>query len=109
MLRTLLAALFLTTAFAVPAKADMQTYKLDPLHTQILFFVDHMGFSTSNGKFPKFEGSFQFDPANPTAGSTEVTIDTTAINMDDATWEDHLKAEDMFNTAKYPTMTFKAT
>lgn len=109
MFRTLLAALLLTAAIAAPARAETQTYKLDPLHTQILFFVEHMGFSHSNGKFPKFTGEFKFDEAAPATGSADVTIDTTALNMDDDTWEEHLKAEKMFNTAKFPTMTFKST
>lgn len=109
MLRTLLAALLLSAAFTAPAKAEMQTYSFDPLHTQILFFVEHMGFSHSNGKFTKFDGNFKFDPEKPETGSTEVAIDVNSLNMDDATWEDHLKAPDMFNVGEHPTMTFKST
>lgn len=109
MVRTLFAVLLLTLAAALPAKADVQTYQFDKTHTQILFFVEHMGFSHSNGKFLKFDGDFKFDPANPTTGSTTVTIDTNSLNMDDGTWEEHLKAEKMFDVAQYPAMTFKST
>lgn len=109
MLRTLLAALLLSAALAAPARAEMQTYSFDPLHTQILFFVEHMGFSHSNGKFTKFDGNFKFDPEKPETGTTEVTIDVNSLNMDDATWEDHLKAPDMFNVGEHPTMIFKST
>lgn len=109
MLRTLFAALLLAAAFASPAKAEPQTFQFDKLHTQILFFVNHLGFSHSNGKFTDFDGNFTFDEANPAAGSVEVIIKTDSINMDDDTWEDHLKAADMFNVEKFPTMTFKST
>ena len=104
-----LSVLFVLLIAAVPARAEMQTYNFDKLHTQVLFFVEHMGFSHSNGKFLKFDGNFKFDPANPATGSTEVTIQTDSLNMDDATWEEHLKAPDMFNVATFPTMTFKST
>lgn len=109
MFRTLLATLLLTVAAAMPARAEVQTYQFDKTHTQILFFVEHMGFSHSNGKFLKFDGDFKLDPANPATGSTNVTIDTNSLNMDDATWEEHLKGEKMFNVKEFPTMTFKST
>lgn len=105
----LLSLLFVLLIAASPARAEMQTYQFDKTHTQVLFFVEHMGFSHSNGKFLKFDGNFKFDPQNPATGSTEVTIYTDSLNMDDATWEEHLKAADMFNVAAFPTMTFKST
>ena len=108
MLRTLLIA---ATAlmFATSAKAAEQTYVLDNPHTQIFFTVGHMGFSHSTGSFTGYNGSFTFDPANPTAGRAEVTIDTNSLNMGHDTWEEHVKGAKMFNVEKFPTMTFKST
>ncbi len=111
MLRRFLLTAAMMSAFAAPAMAAPTTFTLsDKLHTQVLFFVEHMGFSHSSGKFLGFDGTFTFDPENPKAGGeANVTIDTNSLNMDDATWEEHLKAPDMFNTAAFPTMTFKST
>ncbi len=109
MLRTLLSALLLSAAITAPAMAAPQTFTFDKLHTQIQFSVEHMGFSHPMGKFLGFDGSFVFDETNPAAGSTSVTIDTNSLNMDDAKWDEHLKSADMFNVAKYPSMTFKST
>ncbi len=106
--RLLLAAALSVCAFS-SAQAETKTYKFDPLHTQILFFVEHMGFSHSNGKFLKFDGDFTFDEAKPAEGKTQVTIQTDSLNMDDAKWEEHVKGKDMFNTAQFPTMAFKST
>jgi polyisoprenoid-binding protein YceI len=110
MVRTFLSALLLSTlAMGTAANAAPKTYTFDKAHTQILFFVNHLGFSNSNGKFLQFDGGFTFDEAQPTAGTVEVSINTNSINMDDAKWEDHLKEKDFFNTEKFPTMTFKST
>lgn len=109
MFRRLLLAAALTVCAFSSAQAETKTYKFDPLHTQILFFVEHMGFSHSNGKFLKFDGDFTFDEAKPAEGKTQITIQTDSLNMDDAKWEEHVKAKDMFNVAQFPTMAFKST
>ena len=85
--------------FNNPLMAD--SYKLDPVHTQIMFTVSHMGFSYPTGSFVKFEGGFDFDENN--------YENSAGIDMNDATWNEHLSGEQWFNVAKYPTMTFKST
>lgn len=85
------------------------TYQLEPVHTQILFFCDHLGFSKSQGEFLKFDGTFSFDPDNPQASTVKVTINTDSIDMDNQKWNDHMKNEDFFDVEKFPTMSFTST
>ena len=84
-------------------------YDLDTVHTQIQFGVSHMGFSTSQGSFSAFSGQFSFDPDTPDSSSVEVVIQTSSLDMDDDTWNEHLGGEQWFNVAAYPTMSFKST
>ncbi len=42
------------------------------------------------------------------AGSAIVTIDATSVNTGYALFNEHLRAADFFDTAKYPTITFKS-
>ena len=93
-----------TTAHAAPEK-----YEFDKAHTQILFFVNHLGFSNSQGEFHDYDGGFTFDAENPENSSIDVTIMTESVDMDDEKWDDHLKNADFFNVEKYPSMTFKST
>ncbi|NBX66650.1 MAG: polyisoprenoid-binding protein [Proteobacteria bacterium] len=109
MFRSLVLASALLFASYAPAHAEAMKYTFDPLHTQIHFTANHLGFSNSTGKFLKFDGSFMFDEARPADGFVAVTIDVNSLNMDDATWEEHLKAPDMFNAAQYSTMGYKST
>ncbi|MGB0720554.1 MAG: YceI family protein [Bdellovibrionales bacterium] len=55
----------LVIAGAGQAKAQIETYTFDKAHTQILFFVNHLGFSNSQGEFHDYDGSFTFDRGEP--------------------------------------------
>ena len=98
-------------SFILPgqAHADVEKYSFDKAHTQILFFVNHLGFSHSQGEFLDYDGHFMIDREAPENSSVEVTIQTASIDMDDEEWDDHMKNEDFFHVEKFPTMTFKST
>lgn len=101
-------AMAVMLSFPVQAIAADQ-YKFDKEHTQILFFVNHLGYSFSQGEFLEFDGGFTFDEENPENSSIDVTIQTDSIDMDSEDWDAHMKNEDFFHVEKYPTMTFKST
>jgi polyisoprenoid-binding protein YceI len=94
---------------APPAAAGADRYVFDKTHTQILFFVDHLGFSRSQGEFHDYDGGFVFDPDNWSRSSVQVAIRTASIDMDDYAWDKHLRSKDFFNVSEYPSMTFRGT
>lgn len=107
-------ALFVTTlaflgGFSSAAQAQIEQYTFDKAHTQILFFVDHLGFSKSHGEFLDFDGGFTFDRGEPAKSKVDVTIKTASLDMNDAKWDEHMKGADFFNVEKFPAMTFKST
>jgi polyisoprenoid-binding protein YceI len=99
--------LALCLACALPAQAE--TYKLDPVHSQVIFFINHLGFSNSSGKFHIKEGTVDYDAANLAKASVKVSIETSSLDMGDATWKEHLSSERFFDVAKFPTMEFQST
>lgn len=121
MKKLLLAASVCAFSFAQPVYAadnakteaaqaeSVEHYTFDKAHTQILFFVDHLGFSKSQGEFLSYDGYYNFDRENPENSEVEVTIQTESIDMDDEKWDAHMKNEDFFHVEKYPAMTFKST
>ena len=96
-------------AFAASAQAAPVKYEFDKAHTQITFFVNHLGFSNSSGRFQDFDGHFMYDAANPADSSVEVAIDAASIFMGTKPWDDHLKNADFLNVEKFPKITFKST
>jgi polyisoprenoid-binding protein YceI len=93
---------------ATAAQAAPETYTYDPLHTQVLFSVNHMGFTNSHGRFNTFKGGFTLDEQNPETSTADITIDTKSLDMADNTWNEHVR-EKFLETEKFPTIEFKST
>ena len=91
------------------ATAAPVRYDLDPNHTRIDFSWTHFGFSHPMGRFDRFDGDFRFDPADPTKSSVTVAIPIESIDTGVAKLDAHLKTDEFFDVAKYPTATFKST
>ncbi|MEP6943969.1 MAG: YceI family protein [Betaproteobacteria bacterium] len=102
------AALVLMLALPLSAVAAEETYALDPVHSQPTFELQHMGFSVQRGTFGKINGKVTIDRAER-KGSVDVSIDTTSVRSYSDRLDTHLKGEDFFNCAKYPTMSFKSS
>jgi polyisoprenoid-binding protein YceI len=110
----LIGVLCVTTALVGPARtaggaaAEKATYKVDPIHSSIIFKVLHMGASHVWGRFNAFSGSAVIDEANPSASSLEFEIKTDSVDTGNAMRDGHLKKPDFFNASQFPTILFKA-
>lgn len=102
-----LATLAALVAFATATQAAPETFVIDNSHTYPHFSYNHLGFSNQTHKFDKTSGKVVLDRAAK-AGSAIVTIDATSVNTGYALFNEHIQAADFFDTAKYPTITFKS-
>jgi polyisoprenoid-binding protein YceI len=100
-LLALLLAVGTSSAFA-------QTYNIEPSHTYPSFEADHMGISVLRGKFTKTSGTIVLDKAAK-SGKLDITIDAASLDFGHAKLNDHVKSADMFDVAKFPTATYKAS
>lgn len=107
-LTQLSATLILAGVVALPALAAPETFTIDSTHTFPRFAYDHQGLSTQLSRFNKTTGTVVLDQEAKT-GSVDVVIDATSVDTGFATFNEHIQAEDFFDTAKYPTATFKST
>lgn len=105
----------LSIALPLGAIAQVENYVIDPFHTIPYFEVDHIGFATIRGRFAKTTGKFTFDRAGKTA-SLEIAIPTLTVDTGDIdregrprTRDEHLRTPDFFNSAEFPTMTYRST
>jgi polyisoprenoid-binding protein YceI len=85
------------------------TYTLEPDYTQGVFRWNHLGFSTPAAQFAQAVGTLEFDQADPTKSSVSVTIPLTSLHTGVAALDDDFRSTDFFDTARYPTATFKST
>lgn len=102
---TLLAALSLVST-AAPAVAD--TYSIDPVHTSVVFRVQHLGVTFVYGRFNGPEGVLVFDEASPEASSITMTV--AAVNVDTAVEkrDRHLRSPDFFDAENHPKIRFES-
>jgi polyisoprenoid-binding protein YceI len=100
-----LAAAALSYSLAMPASAT-EPYKLDPLHTAVVWHVSHLGFSVPSGKFMNIDGALALDRQNLAASKVNVTIPIALMDTGVPKLDEHLKSKDFFDAATYPTATF---
>jgi polyisoprenoid-binding protein YceI len=92
-----------------PAEVKAGTYKLDPAHGKITWSLKHMGFSTYYGQFDNVAADLTLNPANPSASTLTATVPLADVAPNNDALKAHLQTPDFFNTAEFPTATFKAT
>lgn len=107
MYKSLLTALAVSVALPLSAFAA-DSYTIDPPHTFPHFSINHLGFSTMQGRFDKTSGQVTLDRAAKT-GSVEISIETASISTGFVKRDDHLKSPDFFNAAEFPAITYKST
>lgn len=95
-------------AFPAAAQAAPSTYNIDNSHTYPHFTYSHLGYSIQTHKFDKTSGKVVVD-FDAKTGSVDVTIDATSVNTGFPLFNEHIQAADYFDTAKYPTITFKSS
>jgi polyisoprenoid-binding protein YceI len=89
------------------SRAWAGTYSIDKNHSTIGFSTTHLMVSTVWGAFGDYQGTIQFDPANPEATSAEATIQAASIDTHQPDRDKHLRSPDFLDVEKYPTITFK--
>jgi polyisoprenoid-binding protein YceI len=92
----------LLLAGATSAHADASDYRFDIVHTQIIFFSDHLGFSHPSGRLHVQNGYFHFDPDDWSSAKVDVRISIASLDMGDAGWEKKLKSDEFFNLKRFP-------
>ena len=68
--------------------ATSARYQYDPVHSQIVFSIDHDGYSRPFGRLHIARGWLQFDPKDWSTASTELDIDLASVDMGDAKWNE---------------------
>ncbi len=91
-----------------PADVKAGTYQVEPTHTRVLFAVSHMGFTTWYGNFTGVSGSLTLDPKALAKTSFDITIPANSVTTTNTTLDGELNSPEWFDTAKYPTITFKS-
>jgi len=102
----LVVTLFATLAMSAAAAAQAGTWQIDPMHSSAQFSVRHLGVSTVRGAFTKVTGSAKYDPADPSKGSLDATIEATSVDTRVEMRDNDLRSSNFLDAQKFPTITF---
>ena len=105
--KTLLASCLVFGAAA--AQAAPTTYVMDPDHTDVVATWSHMGFSNPMAHFGDVDGTIVYDPDDVARSSVTATIPLTGLNAHVEKFDAHLRSDELFDIAKFPTITFRST
>ncbi len=101
--------LALISLAALPALAHADQYKVDPVHSSVVFRIKHLGVSYCYGRFDKASGTFSLDEQNPAASAIDVVVEAGSVDTANAQRDTHLRSADFFDATKYPTIRFVST
>lgn len=87
----------------------MNTWHIDPNHSEIAFKVKHLMISTVRGTFGAFEGSITAADDTFTDATITFSADTASVSTKSAPRDGHLQGPDFFDSAKFPKLTFVST
>ncbi len=84
-------------------------YKIDPVHSSVVFKIGHLGISNIYGRFNEIAGTVTFDKETPSKSAVDFTIPVAGIDTHVQKRDQHLKSPDFFNAKQFPVVTFKST
>jgi len=106
----LLAPLLLVPlAQKAPAPASAAAWKIDAVHSTVLFKVKHLGTSWSIGRFNGVSGELALDEAKAENTKLGVEIDASTVDTNNQARDDHLRSGEFFGVKEFPKIGFTST
>lgn len=94
---------------AIDAGIAAGRYQADPLHTQVMFGIGHLGFNPYFGLFGDIAGSLEIDPARPGEATLAITVPIKSVITSSKSLDGKLLGPAFFDVARHPSATFTST
>lgn len=89
--------------------AEPKPYTLDLGHAYVGWEIDHFGYSNTVGQFREFDGEFLIDEDQLENSHIRFTIQAASIDSNHVGRDNHLRASDLLNIERHPTIEFIST
>jgi polyisoprenoid-binding protein YceI len=84
------------------------TYKVDPVHSSVVFRVQHNEVSYFFGNFNELTGTVVLNDKEPAKSSVDLNIKADSVETRNDKRNQHLKGPDFFDVIQFPAITFKS-
>ncbi|WP_083468506.1 YceI family protein [Stenotrophomonas pictorum] len=91
------------------ATAQPERYRIDPVHTRVLFAIEHAGFSQALGTVSGTEGVLEFDPQDWSSARLDVAVPLTRLDLGDDKWNRATLARNLLDGERFPQAHFVST
>ncbi len=99
----------LVLTLLVSAASFAQKWTVDKAHAKLGFTLTHLMLSEVDGSFKSFDASIMSSKEDFSDAVFEMNADLKQLSTNNEMRDGHLQKPDMFDTEKFPTMTFKST
>jgi polyisoprenoid-binding protein YceI len=103
-------ALLLATSLALlqaPPTIRVPVWRVDPSHSELSFTIRHLS-GRVRGKIAIWQGDIAADPSDLSRSAVAVNAYPGSIDTGNRDRDEHLRGEDFFDVATWPTITFKS-
>ncbi|MGH8114581.1 MAG: YceI family protein [Rhodanobacteraceae bacterium] len=90
------------------AVAHPLDYRIDTVHSQVLFSADHDGYSRPVGRLAIVRGWLRFDPDDWGASKVVADIDTTSADLGDKEWDAAVTGHNFLDAGAFPLAHFES-
>lgn len=91
------------------AAGEPEVYRLDPVHTRVMFAIDHAGFSKAIGTVSGSTGQLVFDPDDWRSARLRASVPMARIDLGDAAWNRATLAGNLLDAEDHPVAEFVST
>jgi polyisoprenoid-binding protein YceI len=88
------------------SQAKTETYKVDNVHTSVLFKIKHMEVADFYGRFNTVSGEFSINANQPSENALDIRVKVADIDTNNSERDKHLKAEEYFHAEKHAEIRF---
>jgi polyisoprenoid-binding protein YceI len=99
----------LLVALAAAGDLAAEPYRVEKTHTDLLFDIDHAGFTRKHGSFRNLDATLQYDAQHPERSHVSVIVQVDSIDTGFALRDQEVKGEKFLDVAKHPVMRFEST
>lgn len=90
----------------IASAVEPQAYTLDPVHTRVMFAIDHAGYSKALGTVSGSTGTLLFDPADWSGARLDVRVPLTRLDLGDPKWNAATLANNLLDGDDHPEARF---
>ena len=96
-------------AAPVLAARPLPEWRLDPVHSRVLFEVEHAGFSQALATLSAPEGRLRYAPGRWEGAEVEVRLPLSRLDFGDAGWNEAMLGRRWFDAGRHPEILFRST